>query len=32
MPGMDWDDKESLLKKEAKEAMKDNNELFSKSG
>ena len=32
MPGMDWDAKEPLLKKQVKEAMKENNELFSKSG
>jgi len=32
MPGMTWDDKEDLLKKEAKRMMKEDNELFSKTG
>ena len=32
MPGMTWEDKEQMLKKEAKDAMKEDNELFSKAG
>jgi hypothetical protein len=31
MPGMTWDDKEDLLKKEAKRMMKEDNELFTKA-
>jgi len=29
MPGMSWEEKEGLLKKEAKKAMKEDNEIFS---
>ncbi len=33
MPGMDWKDKEELLKKEAEQATKEkNNELFTRTG
>jgi hypothetical protein len=32
MPGMSWKDKEALLKREAKDAMKANNELFNRAG
>jgi hypothetical protein len=32
MPGMSWKDKEELLKREAKDAMKANNELFNRAG
>lgn len=31
IPGISWDKKESLLKKEALKAMKENNEIFSKA-
>ena len=31
MPGMSWEDKEDLLKKEAKRMMKEDNELFTKT-
>lgn len=32
MPGMSWEDKEELLKKEAKDAIKADNELFNRAG
>ena len=32
MPGMDWEDKEKLLKKEAKEWSQTENELYTKTG
>jgi hypothetical protein len=31
MPGMTWEDKEDLLKKEAKRMLKEDNELFSRT-
>lgn len=31
MPGMSWEEKEGLLKKEAKKAMKEDNEIFNKA-
>ncbi len=31
MPGMSWEKKEDLLKNEAKKAMKEDNEIFSKA-
>jgi len=31
MPGMAWEEKEGPLKKEARKAMKENNEIFSKA-
>lgn len=31
MPGIPWDEKESLIKKEPKMAMNENNEIFSKA-
>ena len=32
IPGMAWEEKEKLLKKEAKEWMKQDNELFDRAG
>lgn len=31
MQGISWDEKESLIKKEPKMAMNENNEIFSKA-